>query len=189
MTDSALRLLLREKHRLRRQHVLYEVRPDGSEGGVIATIRLGMLHGESGTVFYADPELTRPMFGFAGRVLAERFEIVDDRGAVLGSFSKDWKASVLRSTWQLSTVDGLTAAGRERSRPAAVLRRVVDDVPFLVVHFDFVTDDGHVVLSSVRRRTLRHEYELTVPVLPDGRRLDWRVAAAMGVALETVQLR
>jgi hypothetical protein len=148
-----------------------------------------MLHGTSSQVFYADPEATRPMFGFAGSIMREDFEVVDDTGVVLGSFRKAWKASFLRSTWELTTSDGLTATGRERNAAAALARRLSDDIPFLVVHFDFVTSDGSLVFSSVRRRTLRDEYELTVPTLPDGRRLDWRVAASLGAVLEIIQSR
>lgn len=191
-TDPTLRFVLTETNRLslrRRAHELREVRPDGSDGDVIAVARLGMLAGESGTVFYGDAEMTQPLFGFEGGILREDFDVMDAAGVVLGSFDKAWKKSVLRSTWNLSTTDGLTAVGQERSRATALLRRVSDDIPFLVAHFDFETSDGHLVLSSVRRRTIRGEYELSVPTLPDGRQLDWRVAVSMGVALATIQSR
>ena len=190
MTDSTLRFVLIETNRLslkRTAHQLCEVRPDGSDGDAIAMIRTGLLRGEAGTVFYADAAMTEPMFGFAGGVMREDFDVTDAAGTVIGSFSKAWKKSVLRSTWNLSTSDGLSAVGRERSQATAILRRLSDDVPFLVTHFDFVTDDGHLVFSSVRRRTIRREYELTIPALPDGRQLDWRVATAMGAALSTIQ--
>jgi hypothetical protein len=189
---DTLRFVLIEVNRLtlkRQAHELRAVGPDGSDGDVIAMVRAGMLLGKSATVFYRDAAMREPMFGFAGGVVREDFEVIDTLGTVLGSFNKVWKKSVLRSTWNLTTPQGLTAIGRERSRPAALLRRLSDDVPFLVVHFDFVTDDGHTVLSSVRRRTIRREYELSVPALPDGRQLDWRVAAAMGAALAVVQTR
>jgi hypothetical protein len=191
-TDSTLRFVLTETKLLslkRRAHELREVRPDGSDGDVIAMVRLGMLAGESGTVFYADPEMTQPMFGFAGGIMREDFEVTDAAGVVLGSFSKAWKKSVLRSTWNLATSDGLTAVGQERSRSVALLRRVSDDIPFLVAHFDFETSDGHLVFSSVRRRSIRGDYELSIPALPDGRQLDWRVAVSMGAALAIIQSR
>lgn len=190
MPASTLRFVLRENRLLLSQvHELREVGPDGSDGDVVALVRPGMLNGTSSNVFYADPEMTRPMFGFTGRVMREQFEIFDDNGVVLGSFRKAWKSSVLRSTWDLRSATGIAAVGRERSRSAALARRFVDDIPFLVVHFDFVTSDGHTAFSSVRRRTLRREYDLSVPALPDGRRLDWRVAVAMGAALDMIQMR
>ncbi|MET1037284.1 MAG: hypothetical protein ABW075_03365 [Aeromicrobium sp.] len=190
MTDTALRYVLRRgRIRLRTRHELCEVRPDGSDGGVIATIQLGEMGDDVGTVFYADPEATRPMFAFTGSILRESFDVTDDTGVVLGSFRKEWKKSFFRSTWHLTTSDGLEAVGRERSRAAAIGRRISDDIPFLVSHFDFVTSDGHTVFSSLRRRTLWPEYELTAPLLPDGRQLDWRMAAAMGAALEIIQSR
>jgi hypothetical protein len=192
-TDSTLRFVLIEANKFSLKRSAYElrdVRPDGSDGDVIAMVRLGMLREDAGTVFYADAEMTRPMFGFSGGVMKEDFDVIDAAtGSVLGSFSKAWKRSVLRSTWNLAAADGLTAVGRERSRSVALLRRVSDDIPFVVAHFDFTTDDGHLVLSSVRRRTIRGEYELAVPALPDGRRLDWRVATAMGAALAVIQMR
>lgn len=187
MPDSTLRFVLREdRPLLSMAHELCEVLPDGSDGGVIAYVRMGMLHGEAGTVFYADEERTRPMFGFAGSVMRDQYDVTDDTGLVLGSFRRDWKASFLRSTWHLTTSDGLTAVGQERSRSAALMRRLSDDIPVLV-HFDFVTSDGQTVFTSVRRRTLRSECELSAPTLPDGRQLDWRVAAALGAVLETAQ--
>jgi len=42
-----------------------------------------------------------------------------------------------------------------------------------------------VLMSSVRKRSLRDRYDVTVP----GGRLDGRVAAAMAVALDALQSR
>ena len=48
-------------------------------------------------------------------------------------------------------------------------------------------DDGDVVLSTSRRWALRREYALAVGALPDGRRLDWRLAAAVGSGVTLLQ--
>jgi hypothetical protein len=56
-------------------------------------------------------------------------------------------------------------------------------------HFDFITGDGQVVLTSQSQRAIRDLYEITMPVLSDGRQLDWRVSAAMAVALDALQRR
>ena len=125
--------------------------------------------------------------------LAATYDVTDKDGNPIGEFRKDFGKSLLRSTWHLQTPDGLVAVGQERSKGVAVVRRVVDlvgDLPiFLRFHFDFTAPDGQIILSSERQRSLRDRYELTVPVLDNGWQLDWRVAAAMGVALDALQAR
>jgi hypothetical protein len=61
-------------------------------------------------------------------------------------------------------------------------------VPWLF-HFDFRTPQGEVVLSSTKRIGVRDIYHVDLPALADGRRLDWRVGAAMAVALDALQSR
>jgi hypothetical protein len=56
-------------------------------------------------------------------------------------------------------------------------------------HFDFTSSDGQVVLTSQSERAIRDLYEIPIPVLADGRQLDWRVGAAMAVALDALQRR
>ena len=84
----------------------------------------------------------------------------------------------------------------ERNRTVAIARRlwelvpVVSDLPSpFLFHFDFTAPDGSIVLSSVRRRTLRDRYEVELPAAANGWRLDWRVGAAMAVALDALQSR
>ncbi len=100
---------------------------------------------------------------------------------------------MLRSTWHLSTPDGLTSVGQERSQGVAITRRVLDvvgELPiFLRFHFDFTAPDGQIILTSERQRSLKDRYELTVPKLENGWQLDWRVATAMAVALDALQGR
>jgi hypothetical protein len=44
-------------------------------------------------------------------------------------------------------------------------------------------------MSSERRRSLTDVYDIELPETPDGTRLDWRVGAAMAVALDALQAR
>ena len=135
------------------------------------------------------------MFSFKARqaldVSAEH-DVYDESGAALGMFSKQFGASLIRSTWNLS-VPGLDAVGRERRPSIAVLRRVWDVIPVVgdvwvpfIFHFDFVdTASGAVVLVSERQKAIRDRYEVTVP----DPRVDFRVAASMAVALDALQSR
>ena len=80
------------------------------------------------------------------------------------------------------------AVGQVRSLFGSVRRRL-SDVPFLRFHFDFVGADGQTVLVSERQASLRDRSVVSTPRLGNGWQLDWRVAAAMAVALDALQAR
>jgi uncharacterized protein YxjI len=176
----------------------YEIRaanPDGSEGQVIAFAEQKRMKLKEEVVFFTDESRSRRVFSFKARQVLDvgaQHDVYDENGAPLGMFSKDFGASLIRSTWHLSA-PGIEAVGRERSLGIAVLRRIWDFIPYLgeiwvpfVFHFDF-TDKatGQVVMTSERRKAIRDRYTVTVP----DPRLDFRVAAAMAVALDALQSR
>jgi uncharacterized protein YxjI len=176
----------------------YEIRaanPDGTEGQLLAFAEQKRMKLKEEVNFYADEAKTRRVFSFKARQVLDvsaEHDVYDENGAVLGSFSKQFGASLLRSTWNLSA-PGLEAVGRERRPLLAILRRIWDFIPYLgdvwvpfVFHFDFVdTATGRTVLVSERRKAVRDRYTVTVP----DPRLDFRVAAAMAVALDALQSR
>ncbi len=177
----------------------YELRTlaaDGTEGPLLALAQQKRMAFKEQVTFYSDEERTQPLFGFKARKrldVAATYDVTDAAGSTIGEFRKDFGKSLLRSTWHLSTPDGLTSVGQERSQGVAIARRVigmVGEIPIpLRFHFDFTTPSGEIMLTSERRRSLRDRYELTVPRLADGRQLDWRVAGAMAVALDALQDR
>ena len=88
----------------------------------------------------------------------------------------------------------LESVGTERSGAVAMIRRVwnlvLEDVPGpWRYHFDFRTPDGTLVMSSDRRTALQDVYDVEPPATPGGGRVDWRLGAAMGVALDALQSR
>jgi uncharacterized protein YxjI len=176
----------------------YEVlaaNPDGSEGRLLAFAEQKRLKLKEEVVFYADEAKSRRVFSFRARqrldVRAEH-DVYDENGTALGTFSKQFAASLLRSTWHLSA-PGIDAVGQERRPVLAILRRVWDVLPYVgdvwvpfVFHFDFVdTATGQTVLVSERQKSIRDRFDITVP----GGRLDFRVAACMAVALDALQSR
>jgi uncharacterized protein YxjI len=180
----------------------YEIRSvdaTGGEGPVIAVAQQKRMAFKEQVTFYADEARTQPVFGFKARQrldLGATYDVTDASGAPIGSFRKVFRESLLRSTWQLTSTDGLQAKGTERNATVAILRRLWDFLPIVgdipspfVFHFDFTAPDGSIVLSSVRRRTLRDRYNVEVPASPNGWQLDWRVGAAMAVALDALQAR
>lgn len=191
------RFSLRQKVTLMvNRYELYPLADDGTEGPLLAFAEQKRMAFKEQVTFYTDAAKTDPIFGFKARQrmdLAATYDVTDKDGNPIGEFRKDFGKSLLRSTWHLSTPDGLTSVGQERSQGVAIARRVIGmigEVPIpLRFHFDFTSPDGEIVLSSERRRSLRDRYELTVPKLADGRQLDWRVAGAMAVALDALQER
>jgi len=180
----------------------YEIRSvdaDGGEGPVIAMAQQKRMAFKEQVTFYADEARTQPVFGFKARQrmdLAATYDVTDATGTPIGSFRKEFGKSLLRSTWQLTATDGLQATGTERNPNIAIARRlweflpVVNDLPSpFLFHFDFTAPDGSIILSSVRKRSLRDRYDVELPSSPNGWRLDWRVGAAMAVALDALQSR
>jgi hypothetical protein len=169
--------------------------PDGSAGHLLAFAEQKRMKLREEVQFFTDESRTRRVFSFQARqrldVHAEH-DVFDENGAPLGYFSKNFGASLLRSTWHLAA-PGIDAVGQERRPFIAILRRVWDFIPFLgdiwipfVFHFDFVDrTTGQVVLVVERQKAIRDRYTVTVP----DARLDFRVAAAMAVALDALQSR
>ena len=176
----------------------YEVigmNPDGSEGPLLAFAEQKRMKLKEEVVFYADASRSRPVFSFKARQrldVAAEHDVVDEYGNPLGYFRKQFGASLLRSTWDLSA-PGINAVGRERRQSIAILRRVWDFIPYLgdvwvpfVFHFDFHDDaTGALVMTSERIKSIRDRYDITV----QDPRLDFRIAAAMAVALDALQSR
>ena len=177
------------------RYEIHAANADGTEGQLLAFAEQKRMKLKEEINFFADDTKSRRVFSFKARqrldVHAEH-DVYDENGAVLGMFSKQFAASLLRSTWNLSA-PGVQAVGQERNAFIAVLRRVWQFIPYLgdiwipfVFHFDFVdTKTQQPVLTSERRMSIRDRYTVTVP----DPRLDFRVAACMAVALDALQSR
>ena len=136
--------------------------------------------------FYADQTRTRKVFSFKARKVMDLnagYDVFDEARQPIGFFRKDFGASLLRSTFHVEG-PGYTATGRERSQFVAIVRRF-SDIPFLPIHFDYVTPDGQPLLSIERQGTVRDRYTVRVP----DPRVDFRVAAALAVAMDALMSR
>jgi hypothetical protein len=176
----------------------YEIRtalPDGSPGDLIAVAQQKRMAFKEEVTFYADEKRTQPVFSFKARQrmdLGATYDVKDAAGQPIGWFRKDFGKSLLRSTWHLGTNDGLELFGQERNKNVALARRVWEFLPYIgdlpspfLFHFDFTDPAGRVLLTSIRKRSLRDRYNVDVP----GGEVDGRVAAAMAVALDALQSR
>jgi uncharacterized protein YxjI len=162
----------------------------GDEGEQVAFVEQKRLAFREEVTFFTDDSKTTPLFKFKARQILDvgaTYDVTAADGTPIGTFRKDFKKSLLRSTWHLEQGD-LAAVGSERSQLIAILRRVWDlfeDLPFFFkYHFDFVSGDKPV-MSVDKTALIRDVYRIDIHV-PN---LDRRLAIAMAVALDALQSR
>ncbi|GAB2640565.1 hypothetical protein GCM10009743_14520 [Kribbella swartbergensis] len=177
------------------KYELIATNPDGSDGPLLAFAQQKRLAFKEQVTFYSDDSKSQAVFSFKARStidLGSGYDVFDASGQPIGWFKKEFGKSLLRSSWLLSS-GHLHAAGTERNPTIAIVRRIWEFVPYLgdiplpfIFHFDFTDHEtGQPVLSVERKVSVRDRYRVTV----QDPRLDFRVAAAMTVALDALQSR
>ncbi|GAB3705010.1 LURP-one-related/scramblase family protein [Mariniluteicoccus flavus] len=175
----------------------YEIRTldsNGQEGQLLAVAEQKRFAFKEHVTFFADEGRSQPVFSFKARQvmdLAATYDVLDGAGQPIGWFKKEFGKSIMRSSWQLGDAYGNQFEGQERSQLVAILRRLMGDSWWLNnwYAFDFETTDGQPVLHHTRGSSLRDRYGVDLPAFNGGQRLDWRLAAAIGVALDALQQR
>jgi uncharacterized protein YxjI len=189
------RLLIRQRVRLMvNQYEVHTENGDGSEGELVAFAQQKRMAFKEQVTIYADDQKQHPLFGFKARKridLASAYDVTDPQGQPIGVFRKDFKASLLASTWHLEQPDLGVTTGSERNKFVAVLRRVWDFIPYVEslpfawpYHFDFAAN-GQVTFSVDKKFGIRDRY--VIDILDP--RLDRRLVIAQAVALDALQHR
>jgi uncharacterized protein YxjI len=188
MLQNQAQLAVRQRVRLMvNQYEVLAVNPDGSEAGVLAFAQQKRMAFKEQVTLYTDESKTTPVLGFKARQvmdLGATYDVTDANGAPIGLFRKNWKESLLRSTWHLEQPGYGEMVGRETNMVVAVLRRFVESLSWLPYHFEFVIGD-RPAFSVVKKWGLRDRYLVTI----HDPRLDRRLVTAMAVALDALQAR
>ena len=146
--------------------------------------------------FFADESETRELWRIKARSMMEfsgRYDVTTPEGETIGVLGKVFGKSLLRSTWQILDVAGQELAiAQERSLAIAILRRVIDMVPygdFVPIPFHFTIDAGERHVGDLNRRLgFRDTYDLDVSGDVE-RTIDRRLAVSLGIALDALQSR
>jgi uncharacterized protein YxjI len=146
--------------------------------------------------FYADESETRELWRIKARSMMEisaRYDVRTPEGETIGVLGKVFGKSLLRSTWQiLDPAEQALAVATERSMSIAVLRRLVEVVPygdFVPIPFHFTIDAGERHIGDLNRRLgFRDTYDLDVSGDVE-RTIDRRLAVSLGIALDALQSR
>lgn len=182
------RLIVRQRIRMMvNQYEVHAANPDGSEGELLAFAQQKRMAFKEQVTLYSDDSRQQPLLGFKARSvmdLGATYDVTDAAGTPIGLFRKDFKASLLRSTWHLEQPGVGAATGEERNPVVAILRRFSDSLSWLPYHFDF-TIDGQPAFSVDKQWGLVDRYVVEVP----HPRLDRRLVIAMAVGLDALQAR
>jgi uncharacterized protein YxjI len=179
---------------------LYRISTLGSDGASpgepVAFVRQKKLAIREDIRFFADDREQEELFRINARQIFEvggRYDVTTPAGERIGILEKVFGISLVRSTWKvLDPHEQQIALAQEKSVPVAILRRLIDFVPYgelvpLVFQFT-IQMDGREIGELRRPIGLRDRYTLTLRGDPD-RRLDRRVAIALAVALDALQSR
>lgn len=154
--------------------------------------------------FYSDEQKSRETFSFRAEKVLDvhgRYLVEDENGDVVGMFRKDFKKSLLRSTWILMDQNGNDLFSiTESNAMLAFFRRFAGWLPvigelveivmnFLKYHFVFTHVGTGEVIGKYQKTTLFRDH-YTLSMTDEAYEVsDWRVLAAMGVALDALQSR
>jgi hypothetical protein len=170
---------------------------DGASAGApVAFVRQKKLAIREDIRFFADESEQEELFRLKARQVFDvhgRYDVTAADGTVLGALEKVFGISFLRSTWRIHDAERThVATAQEKSVPVALLRRLIDFVPYgeyVPILFQFtILMEGQEVGELRRPVGLRDRYILRLPGDP-GRRIDRRVAVALAIALDALQSR
>jgi len=179
---------------------LYRVTPlavgEAPAGPPVAYVRQKRMAIKEDIRFYADEGETREVFRIKARSILDvgssRYDVFAGEERI-GFLWHKFRESLLRTTWHVGGPDEAEVAiARERSQVGAIVRRVIDFVPYgemvpIPYNFDFLVE-GRVVGAMDRKFKLRDQYLLDLSGDTD-RRIDRRLVIALAVALDALQNR
>jgi hypothetical protein len=146
--------------------------------------------------FFADESEAHELWRIKARSVMEfggRYDVVTPDGERIGVLGKVFGKSLFRSTWRiLDANEQEVAVAQERSMLWAIVRRVIDAVPygeFVPILFHFRIDRGEQHLGELTRAIgVRDRYTLDLSGDAEGT-IDRRLAIALGIALDALQSR
>lgn len=183
-----------------------------AEGNLIAFVHQKMMKLKEQIPFYADKERTREIMHLQARKILEargRYDVTAPDGSKIGELHKQFKQSLLRSTWKVYNAEGHEVVMmQEKSVPLAIWRRFCGIVPYLGAWLaaipipygfnlhageqlflaDASLSPGTLIGTHTRRIGIRDIYDLDLRADPT-RAFDRRLAIAAAIGLDCLQRR
>ena len=183
---------------------VYTASEDGATGEQVGLAQQKRLAFKEKIMFYTDDKRDRLAFTFRAEKVLDvhgRFFVEDANGKLLGMFKKEFAASLLNSTWKILDVNGEEKyLVRESNQALAIVRRFGGEIPFIGelinlitlffrYHFSFIDIATGKEVGAYRKTKLFRDHYLLETDDSLWQTVDWRVLAAVGVALDALQSR
>ena len=167
-----------------------------ARGVPVALVRQKRMAIKEDIRFLRDENESEELFRIKARSLMEfggRYDVTTPEGEKIGVLGKVFGKSLLRSTWSIMDANEQELAiAKERSQFWAIVRRVIDAVPygdFVPIVFHFRIDRGEQHLGDFTRALgMRDRYTLDLANDQEGT-IDRRLGIALAIALDALQSR
>jgi uncharacterized protein YxjI len=186
------------------QYWVFSATGDGGKAEMLAFVQQKRLAFKEKVSFYTDESKQQLAFTFRAEKVLDihgRYFVEDADGKLLGAFQKQFGKSLINSTWKILGADGQPLMNiSESSHLLAVFRRFVGFLPYvggllelLVIlfryHFKFINSASGEEVGRYQKTTLLRDHYLLLMSDSGYKAADWRVLAAMAVALDALQSR
>lgn len=177
---------------------------DGTPAEVVGLAQQKRMALKEKVMFYSDEKRDTLAFTFRAEKVMDihgRYSVEDANGKLIGMFKKEFMSSLVNSTWKILDKDGNERyMVRENSMALALLRRFVGAIPiigelaellviFFKYHFEFIDLQTSQVVAQYQKTTLWRDHYTLSTTDEIWQTEDWRVFAAMSVALDALQSR
>lgn len=186
------------------KYSVYAANSDGSKGAMVAFAQQKRLAFKEKVTFYTDQTKQNTIFTFRAEKVLDvhgSYFVEDANGALIGQFKKKFKQSLVRSTWQIvDQKDNSALTVTESNETLAILRRFAGNIPilggiaelvmlFFKYHFSFIDDATNQEVGKYEKTTLFRDHYCLHMTDEGYASQDWRVLAAVAVALDALQSR
>jgi uncharacterized protein YxjI len=185
------------------RYEIFNVNEDGSKNESVAFVEQKRLAFKEKVAFFKDLSKDQLLFTFRAEKVMDvhgKYFVEDADGKLIGMFQKQFAKSLLNSTWDMLDANAnIKLTIHESNMTLAIARRYIGWIPFvgdffeiitdfIKYHFSFRTSDDVEVAMYSKTTLFRDHYLLSVT--DDAYKAqDWRVFAAMAVALDALQSR
>ena len=186
------------------KYAVYIANEQGEKGQLVAFAQQKRLSFKEKVTFYSDDQQAQPIFTFRAEKVMDihgRFLVEDIDGNLIGTFKKQFKQSLIKSTWNvLDANDQPKIEISENSLTLALLRRFAGFLPFvgdiveiltwfLRYHFTLTDTATNQEIGQYKKTTLFRDHYLLSMSDESYAQYDWRTLAAVAVALDALQSR